>query len=275
MGVVGNSAHETCVSAKVHKGVIFYDAGQVAMQWAAISGERGIVMSDVQYFSVFEASERLAGLHKQFAENMVSQPSVSHAPLLVELLSQFLTECLDAFFLRPVESFGLNGTGKKVVTGGVSAINKTLDFAIKKIVTKLGNEDLATISAHIESLIQRPADDVDSSVWVAVPLSNDLHTALVSSIAKGREQGGRSAAEPFSEALCELVNVSLKHYMEIPISSLKMGFLMEKMAWVANDTVKAGAKTVIRKVTPTMGDQEMEYFFQFAESLVREGRLVA
>lgn len=231
----------------------------------------GVEMSTGAYFSVFEASESLAGLHAQFAQNIASGVSESQAPLLYEVLSLFLEECLDAFFLKPVEKFRLNGVGKKIVLGGVAAINKTVDFALKKIIFKLENRDLESISAHIEGLIQRPANDGEP-VWVAVPLSADLHARLIGSITEGRKKGASAVEAQFTAALCELVDVSLKHYFEIPIASLKMGFMMEKMAWMANDTVKSGAKTVIRKVTPTMSDKEMEFFFRFAESLVRPGR---
>lgn len=229
-------------------------------------------MSDSVYFSVFEASEALAGLHAKFAENIASGRCESQAPLLYEVLALFLEECLDAFFLKPVEKFRLNGVGKKVVTGGVAAINKTVDFALKKIVFKLENDELETISSHIESLIQRPLQAASEPVWVAVPLSDDLYQRLSSAIVEGRSNGASQVEKQFTAALCELVDVSLKHYFEIPINSLKMGFMMEKMAWMANDTVKSGAKTVIRKVTPTMNDKEMEFFFQFAETLIREGR---
>lgn len=232
----------------------------------------GVEMNNTAYFSVFEASEALADLHAKFAENIASGVTQSQAPLLYQVLALFLEECLDAFFLKPVEKFRLNGVGKKVVTGGVAAINKTVDFALRKIVFKLENEDLATISSHIESLIQRPTQEGSEPVWVAVPLSNDLYQQLSNAITEGRSNGASQVQTQFTAALCELVDVSLKHYFEIPITSLKMGFMMEKMAWMANDTVKSGAKTVIRKVTPSMNDKEMEFFFQFAESLVREGR---
>lgn len=229
-------------------------------------------MSTGAYFSVFEASESLADLHARFARNIASGTSESQAPLLYEVLSLFLQECLDAFFLKPVEKFRLNGVGKKIVLGGVAAINKTVDFALKKIIFKLENHELESISSHIEGLIQRPSDESEP-VWVAVPLSPDLHTRLMGAISEGRSRGASSVEAQFTAALCELVDVSLKHYFEIPIASLKMGFMMEKMAWMANDTVKSGAKTVIRRVTPTMNDKEMEFFFLFAESLVRQGRV--
>lgn len=236
---------------------------------------QGGEMSNRGYFSVFEASESLAGLHAKFSENIAAGSTQSQAPLLYEVLALFLEESLDAFFLQPVERFKLNGMGKKIVTGGVSAINKTVDFALKKIVFKLENDDLVLISQHIEVLLQRPPADSAEPVWVAVPLSNDLYERLTGAIVIGRSQGASLVQKDFTDALCELVDVSLKHYFEIPITTLKMGFMMEKMAWMANDTVKSGAKAVIRKVTPTMNDKEMEFFFRFAESMVREGRVTA
>lgn len=229
-------------------------------------------MNSAKYFSVFEASAALSDLHARFSVNIAMALPESQAPLLYEVLSLFLEECLQAFFLQPVERFKLNGVGKKVVTGGVSAINTTVDFALKRILFKLSNEDLVAISMHIESLIQRPPENTGEPVWIAVPLSDDLHGRIIHSINHGRNLEDGKAGGQFTEALCDLVDVSLLHYFEKPIGSLKMGFLMEKMAWMANDTVKSGAKTVIKKVTPTMNGKEMEFFYRFAESLVREGR---
>lgn len=223
---------------------------------------------------MFEASATLADLHEKFAQNIARGLPESQASLLYEVLALFVDECLDAFFLQPVEAFKLNGMGKKIVTGGVSAIRKSIDFALKKILFKLSNEDLSAISEHIETLIQRPQPESDEKAWVAVPLTDDLRNRIVGSIAEGRVSGGRKVEKEFAEALCDLVDVSLLYYFEIPIDSLKMGFLMEKLARVANDAVKSGAKTVIRKITPTMSDKEMEFFFRFAESFVREERRV-
>lgn len=225
-----------------------------------------------QYFSVFEASTRLSDMHNQFMKNRIDGLSDKQADLLYEVLSLFTSECLDAYFLAPVDRFNLNGMGKKIVTGGVSAMNTAIDFALKRVLFKLSNQDLAALADHIESLIQRPAPGSNEPVWITVPLTDELYNRIHETIKKGRTNGAKTADKDFAAALCDVVEVSLLYYFEMPIEKMKMSFLMEKMARVASDTVTSGAKAVIRKVTPTMDEKEMELFFQFVESFIKEGR---
>jgi hypothetical protein len=224
-----------------------------------------------KYYSVFEASPRLSELHAQLMGS-VRSGNGQVQQLMFDTLALFTDECLNAYFLKPVEQFNLNGMGKKIVTGGVSAMHTAIEFALKKVIFKLSKEDTAALAEHIESLTQRAPAGSGQPDWIVVPLTDELYNRIHAAIRNGRANGSKSVEKEFAEALCEVVEVSLHYYFEIPIDKMKMGFLMEKVARLASDTVTSGAKTVIRKVTPTMDDKEMEQFFAFVESFVIPGR---
>lgn len=223
------------------------------------------------HYTAFSASAALERLNESFVAELALSPSRSLAPDIVQLLELFSDECMDAYFLRPVGMIDLNPMGEKVVLGGVSAIKKTIKMALRKVLGKMPNEELVPLANYIESLLLRPEEGSNLPTYIAVELPEELHQRIVAAVNKGRAEGPRLVAKKFSIALCDLVDVAIDSYFEKPIEMMTLGYLSEKIARLANDTVSSGAKTVIKKVTKTMNDEEMLAFFDFAESIIVDG----
>lgn len=228
-----------------------------------------------QTYAAFPASNKLQDLNTCFISNINSGVSHSQSALLVEGLNQFVDECLDYYFLRPVEMVRLGGVGRKVVNGGVSAIKKTAKLAISKIVSKLSNEELKPIAAYIDSMMIEVKKGDRTITYIAVPVSEQLSGGLRSATHNGRNGDPHSVAGDFSYALCDLIDESLAQYFEEPLSLLHMGFLMEKMAKVATESTRSAAHTVVKKVPKTMSDKELLMFFDFADSLLLDSQSLA
>lgn len=223
------------------------------------------------HYTAFAASESLRCLNESFVAELATSPSRSLAPDIVRLLELFTDECMDAYFLSPVEMVDLNSMGKKVVLGGVSAIKKTIKLALKKVLGKVPNKELVPLADYIDSMLLKPQEEGDLPTYIAVELPDELYQRITDAVQRGRDTEPHLVAKEFSIALCDLVDVAIESYFERPIEMMKLGYLSEKIARLANDTVSSGAKTVIKKVTKTMGNEELSAFFWFAESIIVDG----
>ncbi|PIE41824.1 MAG: hypothetical protein CSA49_01545 [Gammaproteobacteria bacterium] len=223
-----------------------------------------------QWYSAFAASSALSDIADQFLVAMDNRSPEPQAPLCINLLHLFMDEVLDSYFVVPMEMVSLNKMGRKVVNAGVNAIRTTSKLAITRVVKKMNNDELKPLADYIDSIIIRPAAGLEQPTYLAVPISSGLHERLASTINQGRTAGPRASAEEFSQALCGLIDESINQYFEIPVSMLKLGYVMEKIARVAMESGRAASHTVVKKVHHTMDDQELLAFFDFAESIVVE-----
>lgn len=223
-----------------------------------------------QKYAAFKSSKTLYDLNRNIHSNLLQGVREPQNKQVNELLDLFIDECMDFYYLRPMDQVKLSDMGCRIVTGGVGAIKKTSKLAIGQITKKLGNDDLLPIANYIDSIVMHPPAGQDHPIYVAVPISNMASDRLFGATTKGREQGPHTVAAEFSEALCKIIDDSIEQYFDVPLSLLKLGFVMEKVARVATDAGRAAAHTVVRKVPSAMSEPELLAFFDFAESILIE-----
>ncbi|HVL02005.1 MAG TPA: hypothetical protein VM553_19445 [Dongiaceae bacterium] len=221
-----------------------------------------------QWYLGFGASESLYQLNNDYRAALASVGEKEQTEKLYNLLAQFADECLDQYFLSPIESVQLNGMGKKVVLGGVSAIKKTIHLTLKQVTKKLSAKDRAQLADYINGLMMQLRQSRRFPTYVAVPVSGELRSRLGTAVQQGREQSPAAVKDDYAEALCELIDVAVDAYMHEPIRMLKMGLVMNKVASVAADTIQGAAHTVVRKVVHSMSDKELIPMFEFSESIL-------
>lgn len=220
-----------------------------------------------QWYLGFGASESLFALNQDYRASLASENDKVQAEKLYGLLSEFADECLDQYFLSPVERIQLNGVSKKIVVGGVSAIKKTIHLTLKQVIKKLSAQDRQQLADYINDMMLKLRDSTRYPTYVAVPISDDLRKKLHDPVVVGRENPS-AVADNYAQALCELIDVAVHAYMEQPIKMLKLGMVMNKVATVASDTIKGAAHTVVKKVLHSMNDKEIVRFFEFSESIL-------
>lgn len=221
-----------------------------------------------QWYLGFGASESLYQLNHEYRASLGMAGEKEQSEKLYALLAQFADECLDQYFLSPIESVQLNGMGKKIVLGGVGAIKKTIHLTLKQVTKKLSAQDRTQLADYINGLMVPLRESKRFATFVAVPVSEDLRGRLAVAVATGRAQAPDQVRDEYCDALCELIDVAIEAYMQRPIRMLKMGMVMGKIASVAADTIQGAAHTVVRKVTHSMSDKEMLSMFEFTESIL-------
>lgn len=221
----------------------------------------------MQWYLGFGASEALYKLNQDYRASLASDSEKVQAEKLYSLLSEFADECLDQYFLSPVERIQLNGVAKKIVVGGVSAIKKTIHLTLKQVIKKLSAADRQQLADYINGMMLKLRESTRYPTYVAVPISDELRKRLHDPVVNGRDNP-EAVADGYTAALCELIDVAVGAYMEQPIRMLKLGMVMNKVASVASDTIKGAAHTVVRKVLHSMNGKEMLGFFEFTESIL-------
>ncbi|AUM11516.1 hypothetical protein [Ketobacter alkanivorans] len=225
-------------------------------------------MSQTNWYLGFGASDALYSMNNIYRASLENGSEKEQAEKLLALLNQFADECLDQYFMNPIERVKLNSMGQKIVSGGVSAMKKTIHLTLKQVVKKMSKADRLHMADYINGLLKPLRESERYPTYVAVEISPELRERLGRVVANGKEQGADAIAKDYSDALCELVEVAIHSYMDKPLSMMKLGMVMNKITSVASDAIRSAAKTVIRKVIPSMSSKEMEGFFEFSESIL-------
>lgn len=220
-----------------------------------------------QWYLGFGASESLFKMNQDYRASLINDDEKVQGEKLYSLLSEFADECLDQYFLSPIERIQLNGVGKKIVVGGVSAIKKTIHLTLKQVTKKLSAQDRQQLADYIHGMMLPLRESSRYPTYIAVPVSDDLRKRLREPVDKGRDNPA-AVADAYAAALCELIDVAIEAYMNKPIRMLKMGMVLNKIATVASDTIKGAAHAVVKKVLHSMSDKEMLQFFDFSESIL-------
>lgn len=220
-----------------------------------------------QWYLGFGASESLFKINREYRESLNRADNKAQAEKLYELLSVFTDDCLDQYFIAPMEDVQLNGVGKKVVLGGVSAIKKTIHLTLKQMIKKMSAQDRQQLADYINGLMMPLREDSRFPTYVAVPISDDLRRRLRMPLEQGQDNP-KAHADAYANSLCELIEVAIEAYLNTPIRMLKMGMVMNKIATVASDTIRGAAQTVVRKVAHSMSDKELVQFFGFSEAIL-------
>ena len=221
-----------------------------------------------QWYLGFGASEALYQLNLDYRASLNGADEKTQNEKLYELLSRFADDCLDQYFLSPIERIQLNGVGKKVVLGGVSAIKKTIHLTLKQVIKKLSADDRRQLADYIDGMLVSLRESRRFPTYVAVPISTELREKLRTPVEQGRKDKPSAVADQYAAAVCELIDVAIEAYMKQPIHMLKMGMVLNKIATVASNTIHGAAQTVVKKVLHSMSDKEMLMFFDFSESIL-------
>lgn len=225
-------------------------------------------MSETRWYLGFGASEQLFQLNKDYHASLTTSSDKVQAEKLLALLSRFTDECLDQYFIAPIEQVKINSVGKKIVTSGVSAIKKTIHLTLKQVVKKMSAEDRKHMADYIDDMLMPLRESKRFPIYVAVPVTDELRNKLTSAVQEGKNNGVDAISQQYSDALCELIEVALNTYMNEPLGMMKLGRVMAKITSVASDTIRSAAQTVVRKVIPSLSEKEMMGFFEFSESIL-------
>jgi len=224
-----------------------------------------------QWYVAFPSSARLYELDTRFIQNMKANVKESQAPLVLDVMSLFVEEVLNNFFIAPMDFIGLKEFQRKIVSGAVSTIKKAVDFALGKIIKSLNNSDLVAISQYMDVMLQHEPAGSTPPAYIAFPISDELETQLHAIFVNVQTGNAKREVPQLVSILLKLNDEALSAYILQPLDLLKLGFVIKKLAMGSYEIVKTASNVLIKKLFETMDEQEIKKLCEYLDRLIRKG----
>lgn len=224
-----------------------------------------------QWYVAFPSSSRLFELDTRFIQNIKANVKESQAPLVLEVMSVFVEEVLNVFFVAPMDFVGLKEFQRKIVLGAVSTIKKAIDFALGKIIKSLSNSDLIAISQYMDVMLQREPEGSNPPAYICFPISDTLEQRIHGVFARAQAGDAKKEVPELVSTLLVLTEEALSAYILQPLDLLKLGFVMKKLAMGSYEIVRTASNVLVKKLFETMDEQEVKKICEYLDRLIRKG----
>jgi hypothetical protein len=206
-------------------------------------------------YVAFRSSDDLHQTTDGFIQRMRDGASKPEPKVVEKIMTTFIDEALDAFFLQPAAMSGLSGTQKRLVQMASDTISKATRLVIGRSARKM---DLEQNKAAAEYMDEIRFPGPDHAYWyVAFPISDPL-AAQGRGLADMAEDGTTNAAarDEMVAYLRGVTDEALKWYFNKPIALLGFGPILRKVADVGVDTTRRASYGVINKVIPNLDNEQ-------------------
>ena len=206
-------------------------------------------------YVAFRSSDDLHQTTDGFIQRMRDGASKPEPKVVEKIMTTFIDEALDAFFLQPAAMSGLSGTQKRLVQVASDTISKATRLVIGRSARKM---DLEQNKAAAEYMDEIRFPGPDRAYWyVAFPISDPL-AAQGRALADMAEDGttNATARDEMVAYLRGVTDEALKWYFNKPIALLGYGPILRKVADVGVDTTRRASYGVINKVIPNLDDEQ-------------------
>lgn len=216
-------------------------------------------------YLAFRASDGLHRLTDGFIARMREGADRPEPKVVEEIMTTFIDEALDAFFLRPASLSGLGGTQKRLVRMAADTIAKATGLVIGRSARKMDLEQNRAAAEYMDE-IRFPA--LDESFWyVAFPLSETLAECGRRLAENARDQNRDNDHDEMIRYLRGVTDQALLWYFNKPIELLRFGPILRKVAAVGVDTTRKASYGVINRVIPKLDSKQFLQSAEYYESL--------
>lgn len=216
-------------------------------------------------YVAFRASDGLHRLTDGFINRMREGAQRPEPKVVEEIMTTFIDEALDAFFIKPASLSGLGGTQKRVVHVAADTISRATGLVIGRSARKMDLEQNQAAAEYMDE-IRIPA--ADRSFWyVAFPIDAalaDQGRALADLAEDGNTGAARDAMIGY---LRGVTDEALAWYFNRPIELLRFGPILRKVAAVGVDTTRKASYGVINKIIPRLDNEQFLQSAQYYESM--------
>ncbi|MBL4864997.1 MAG: hypothetical protein JKY67_01320 [Pseudomonadales bacterium] len=221
-------------------------------------------MSTVSYLA-FHASDGLRDDTELLIKNSQARIKESQIGQMNLVMSKFVVEMLDQFFLDTCEAVQLGPMGTKIVRGGANTLSATANMLIKQLYKKRTNDELYPVIEYIDSTFIRATDASNGKASIVCPIEDSLYDNLMHDIGEIRK-GNFQHSGSLTELMLEVNDAAMVGYAETPIGMLKMNFVAKKVTNTGLEAGRSTSKMVINKVFRTLEDDQMGRLADYVES---------
>jgi hypothetical protein len=228
------------------------------------------VMSRTTYIA-FRSSQRLHETTDGFISRMAGGARTPEPKTVEAIMTDFLDEALQAFFIEPQDFLRMSSSMKRIVNMAVDTISGASRLIVKRTAKKLDIRQNREAAEYMDSMREKKTDTDGRDIWyVTFPISDAMRDRGLAAIKQAREGSPSAALEPMTAFLLELTDVGLEWYFEKPMKLMGFGPVVSKMVNVGVETTRKAAKGVVRKVFAKLEDDQVRAAADYIESLMLE-----
>lgn len=215
-------------------------------------------------YVAFRSSDSLHQLTDGFITRMREGARQPEPAVVEDIMTTFIDEALDAFFLKPASFSGLGGTQRKMVQVAADTISKATRLVIGRSARKM---DLEQNRAAAEYMDEIRMSAPDGAFWyIAFPIDATLAAqGRALPTIKGNADG---AHEEMIRYLRGITNEALDWYFDKPIALLHFGPILRKVAAIGVETTRKASYGVINKVIPKLNHEQFIQSATYYESML-------
>lgn len=217
------------------------------------------------HFMWFEASTSLRLNAETFIQNIHRGERSPQNELLQRVLDEFISQCLEVYFLLPMERVGLGQMGRKIVVSAVATLRKTIQMVVGRIVRKLHYRDMRPLAEFMDRVLLRDQANRPGAAFVAFPLEADtVHLFLRMQLQV--QSNDAAAPAQVTEGFQRIADEAVTYLFAEPVSGLHLGPVLGKLAQMGIDTTRSVINALIRRIFATMTPPQvadtLDYFCQ-------------
>lgn len=214
----------------------------------------------------FRASDGLHRLTDDFIVRMREGARQPEPAVVEAIMTTFIDEALDAFFLKPASFSGLGGTQKRMVQIAADTISKATRLVIGRSARKMNLEQNQAAAEYMDEIRIRAAG---GEFWyIAFPIDPTLAERGRALPEMARDGNNAAATEAMISYLRGITNEALVWYFDKPLVLLRFGPVLRKVAMVGVQTTRKASYGVINKVIPKLNGEQLIQTAEYYESML-------
>ena len=217
------------------------------------------------HYMWFEASASLRHNAETFIQNIHRGERSPQNDLLQRVLEEFVSQCLEVYFLAPMERAGLGPMGHKIVVTAVATLRKTIQMVVGRIVRKLSHRDMRPLAEFMDRAMTRNHAGAQGVTYVVFPLEPEtVHEFLRMQLHVRSTEPAAPAA--VAEGFQRIADEAVTYLFAEPVEALRLGPVRGKLSLMAIDSTRSVISGLIRRIFTTMTPQQvsdtLDYFCQ-------------
>lgn len=229
-------------------------------------------MSSETVHVAFPASEQLHLTTDGFIRRMRDGADRPEPDTVEQIMTRFVDEALQVYFLQPSEMLGLSRGMKRVVHMTAETISRTTHMVVRRTAGKLDIRQNREAAEYMDKMRMMRPDSKGNEVWfISFPISDAMARKAYSAIELADNGNVDQALPRLTEFLHELTDVAMYWYFEEPMKLLGFGPVMRRIINGAVETTRKACHGVIKRVFRKLEGEQVQEAARYMDHLLVEG----
>lgn len=215
-------------------------------------------------YIAFPASETLHRNTVALTELVASQPNVIQRELINEISEEFISEVLDAFFDRPVNTLNVQGSMASVLNGVMSVIAKAARMLVNKVFNKVTPAEQQALSAQF-TVFQLSHQ---GKPWLGFPVDAASANQIALMFESFRQGSGEE--EHLVEVMGLYVDGAINQFFDKTLGLVKTGPITRGLVNAGRATIHKAAYSAMQKTLPGLHPKVRQPVLNYFESMLIE-----